>query len=43
MSQVMKMKNPQNRINVNFINDYGLNEMGLDYGAMFKEFVISVC
>ena len=30
-------------MNINFINDYGLNEMGLDYGAMFKEFVTNVC
>lgn len=42
--QVMRIPNPANvRINVEFINEFGLNESGMDYGAMFKEFALKVC
>ncbi len=42
--QVMRLPDPAAvRINVEFINEFGLNESGMDYGAMFKEFALKVC
>lgn len=40
----MRLPDPASvRINVEFINEFGLNESGMDYGAMFKEFALKVC
>merc|ERR1719461_2117729 len=37
-----KMDNPKGRVRIEFINDQGLVEAGIDGGGLFKEFMISL-